>query len=279
MRPLICRTAIVLAACYYNPSNDLTAASRRSERNSSIVEAVRACILLLAASTAAAQNPAAVPCKKPSSSHKTEFPLAFRYRSSAPLDPTWARSVFDSIAGQWSHPPFKHQRTDLTFTLRRDSALKTYHVLHASGDKDFDLLAARALALAAVGHKLPPLPASYAGDSVEFIIMFGDLASYIDSASAGSDRHPPEPWDSNEKPKWPSGYRVIGGSVPVIAQFEIDTMGRVDTATIRITSAPNDDFAAAVRSVIPNWRFSPAVEQCRPVRSSYEYTQKFGTGP
>jgi hypothetical protein len=100
---------------------------------------VRACILLLlAASTAAAQNPAAVPCKKPSRSHKTEFPLAFRYRS---------------------------------------SALHTYHVLHASGDKDFDLLAARALALAAVGHKLPPLPASYAGDSVEFIIMFGDLAS------------------------------------------------------------------------------------------------------
>jgi TonB family protein len=66
--------------------------------------------------------------------------------------------------------------------------------------------------------------------------------------------------------------------VPVIAQFEIDTLGRVDTATIRITSAPNDDFAAAVRSVIPFWRFSPAVEECRPVRSSYEYTQKFGTG-
>ncbi|HSY82319.1 MAG TPA: hypothetical protein VK807_11185, partial [Gemmatimonadaceae bacterium] len=74
---------------------------------------MRACILLLlAASTAAAQNPAAVPCKKPSRSHKTEFPLAFRYRSSAPLDQNWARAVFDSIAGQWSHPPFsKHQRT------------------------------------------------------------------------------------------------------------------------------------------------------------------------
>jgi hypothetical protein len=238
---------------------------------------VRACILLLAATTAAAQAPAAVPCKKPSNSHKTESPMAFTYRSSAPLDPAWARAVFDSIAGQWSHPPFKHQRTELTFTMHRDSALKTYHVIQSSGDKDFDLLAARALALAAVGHKLPPLPVTYAGDSVVFIMLFGDLASYLDSASAGSDRHPPEPWASNEQPKWPTGYRVIGGSVPVIAEFEIDTEGRVDVATIRITSAPNDDFAAAVKSVLPNWRFSPAIEQCRAVRSSYGFTQKFGT--
>ncbi len=237
---------------------------------------MRAFALLLAATTGAAQDPAAVPCKKPSASHKTEFPLAFRYRSSAPLDPVWARAVFDSIAGQWSHPPFKHQRTDLTFTMHRDSAVKTYHVIHSSGDKDFDLLAARALALAAVGHKLPPLPATYAGDSVEFIMMFGDLASYMDSATALSDRHPAEPWGSNEQPRWPTGYRVIGGSVPVVAQFEIDSMGRVNVATIRITSAPNDDFAAAVRSVLPNWRFSPAIEQCRAVRSSYEFTQKFG---
>ena len=237
---------------------------------------MRAYALLLAATTAAAQDPAAVACKKPVASHKTEFPLAFRYRSFAPLDPAWARTVLDSIAGQWSHPPFKHQRTELTFTLHRDSVLKTYRVTHASGDKDFDLLAARALALAAVGHKLPPLPATYASDSVEFIMMFGDLASFLDSANAGADRHPPEPWASNEQPKWPTGYRVIGGSVPVVAQFEIDTMGRVDVATIRITSAPNDDFAAAVRSVLPHWRFSPATEQCRAVRSTYGYTQKFG---
>jgi len=250
--------------------------TRRSERNSSIVEFVRACVLLLAATTAAAQAPAAVPCKKPSNSHKTEFPLAFRYRSSAPLDPAWAHAVFDSIAGQWSHPRFRHERTDLAFTVRRDSALHTYHVLRSSGDKDFDLLAARALALAAVGHKLPPLPANYAGDSVEFIMMFGDLASYLDSVAGFADRHPPEPWSSNEAPKWPGGYRVTGGSVPVVAQFEIDTMGRVDIATLRITSAPNDDFAEAVRSVLPHWRFTPAIEQCRPVRSSYQYTQQFG---
>ena len=204
--------------------------------------------------------------------------MAFRYQPTAPLDPTWPHAVFDSIAGQWSRPPYKHQRTDLTFTVRRDSALKTYHVLRASGDKDFDLLAARALALAAVGHKIPPIPASYAGDSVVFVIMFGDLSAYMDSVYGSRGHQLPEPWNTNERPPWPSGYQVIGGSVPVIAEFEIDTLGHVDTATIRITSAPNADFAAAVRSVLPNWRFSPALEHCHPVRSSYHYTQNFGRG-
>ena len=231
--------------------------------------------MLLIATTAAAQTPAAVACKQRPASNKTAISMAFRYQPTAPLDPTWAHAVFDSIAGQWSRPQFKHQRTDLTFTLRRDSALKTYHVLRASGDKDFDLLAARALALAAVGHKLPPLPAAYAGDSVVFIMMFGDLTALMDSIYG--DRQLPQPWGSNEKPEWPSGYRVVGGTVPVIAEFDIDSLGFVDASTIRITSAPNDDFAAVVRHVIPNWRFSPALDHCRPVRSHYHFTQTFGS--
>lgn len=239
-----------------------------------------AALLFLVATTAAAataQDPGAASCTKRSASAKTQISMAFRYQPTAPLDPTWGRAVFDSIAGQWSRPRYQHERTDLTFTIRRDSALKTYHVLRASGDKDFDLLAARALALAAVNHKIPPLPATYAGDSVVFVIMFGDLAAYVDSVDASRDRQLPQPWPTNDMPKWPSGYRVVGGSVPVIAEFEIDSTGRVDASTLRITSTPNDDFAAAVKSVIPGWRFSPALEHCHPVRSSYHFTQSFGT--
>jgi len=201
--------------------------------------------------------------------------MVYRYHAFAALDPAWARQVFDSIAGQWSHPRFRHERTDITFTLRRDSALKTYHVLRSSGDKDFDREAARALALAAVGHKLLPLPATYAADSVVFVIMFGDLKDYMDSVYASSDRQMPEPWSSNEPPEWPAGWRVTGGTVPVVAEFVIDSTGRVDASTIRVTNAPNEDFAATVRTAISRWRFTPAIEHCRPVRSTYRFTQTY----
>jgi Gram-negative bacterial TonB protein C-terminal len=235
--------------------------------------------LLLFTGPAVAQDTAAAshaPCKLQSHEHRTTVAMAFRYQPFAPLDPTWARAVFDSVAGQWPHPPFKHERTDLSFILRKDSALKTYHVLHSSGNKDFDLIAARALALAAVGHKIPPFPASYLGDSVTFTIMFGDLADYMDSIYANTDRQAPQPWASNEKPKWPAGWTVTGGTTAVIAEFEIDSVGHVDPMTIRISQAPNDDFAAQVRTVIPNWRFTPAMEHCRPVRSTYRFTATFG---
>lgn len=238
-----------------------------------------ALLLLIAATTAAAaaQDSAPIACKNRPASSRTQIAMAFRYHPTAPLDPTWARAVFDSIAGQWSRPRYKHERTDLTFTIHRDSAVKTYHVLRASGDKDFDLLAARALALAAVNKKIPPLPASYAGDSVVFVVLFGDLHAYMDSVSGTKDRQLAEPWPTNEMPRWPTGYRVIGGAVPVMAEFDIDSTGRVDASTIRITSAPNEDFAAAVKSVIPGWRFSPQLEHCHPVRSSYHFAQSFGT--
>ncbi len=235
-------------------------------------------LLLLPFTAAAAQDPAVGTCKpRHSGSAAIHYSMAYRYQPTAPLDPAWAQSVFDSIAAQWNRPRFRHERTDLTFTMRRDSALRTYHVLRASGDKDFDLLAARALALAAVNKKIPPMPASYLGDSVVFVVMFGDLDAYTDSVSASNDRQMAQPWATNPSPKWPTGYRVIGGSVPVLAEFDIDSTGAVDLATLKITSAPNDDFAAAVRTVIPSWRFSPALVHCRPVRSTYHFVQTFGS--
>jgi outer membrane biosynthesis protein TonB len=203
--------------------------------------------------------------------------MSFQYRPTAPLDPVWARAVFDSIAAQWNRPRYRHERTDLTFTIRRDSALKTYHVLRASGNKDFDLLAARALALAAVGHKIPPMPANYLGDSVVFVMMFGDLDAYTDSLTAASDQQPALPWATNPPVTWPRGYRVTGGSVPVIAEFDVDSTGAVDLDTIKITSSPNDDFAAAVRTAIPTWHFWPALDHCRRVRSTYHFVQSFGS--
>jgi TonB C terminal len=240
-------------------------------------------LLLAVATTATAQDsvpatpapPAA--CKKLTGEHKTQVSMAFRYQPTAPLDPTYARAVFDSIAGQWARPRFKHERTALTFTLRRDAEVKTYRLVRSSGDKDFDRVAARALALAAVGHKIPPLPATYAGDSVVFELMFGDLADYMDSVGALSDQQLAQPWPTNEVPQWPARWKVTGGSAPVVAEFEIDSTGRVDASTIRITNAPNADFASSLRSVIPYWRFYPAVEHCHRVRSKYHFTETYGS--
>jgi TonB family protein len=234
--------------------------------------------LLLIAAPVAAQDTTArpAPCKLLSHEHKTTEPIAFRYQPFAPLDPTWARAVFDAIASQWAPPPYKHERTEIYFVLHKDSALKSYRVIHASGNKDFDLIAARALALAAAGHKIPPFPASYLGDSVTFVLMFGDRPEHMDSLYATTDRQLPQPWSSNERPRWPAGWTVTGGTAPVVAVFDVDSTGRVDPATIRISQAPNDDFAAAVMEVVPRWRFTPAIEHCRPVRSTMHFQVNYG---
>lgn len=59
-------------------------------------------------------------------------------------------------------------------------------------------------------------------------------------------------------PIYPDSLRHAGVSGEVRAQFVVDTTGRVDARTIKITSATNQAFAASVRAALPKIRFTPA---------------------
>ena len=51
-----------------------------------------------------------------------------------------------------------------------------------------------------------------------------------------------------------------------LAQFEVDTTGRVNIASFKILRKSHDLFEAAVRSALPNMRFLPAEIGGRKVR-------------
>jgi TonB family protein len=50
----------------------------------------------------------------------------------------------------------------------------------------------------------------------------------------------------------------VGVAGEVVAQFVVDTLGRVDSASIKVTRSSAPDLEAAVRSVLPRYRFEPA---------------------
>ena len=57
----------------------------------------------------------------------------------------------------------------------------------------------------------------------------------------------------------------IQGSV--IAQFVVNANGTVDTATFKVLKSSTPDFTAAVRQVLPSWRYAPArADNGAPVR-------------
>lgn len=90
-------------------------------------------------------------------------------------------------------------------------------------------------------EKLPPIEL---GDSIK-------LEFQVDSAVVR--------YDNAAAPAYPETMlrRRIEGSV--IVQYVVDTTGRADTATFRVLSATHNDFARAVRDVLPLMRFRPAM--------------------
>jgi protein TonB len=77
------------------------------------------------------------------------------------------------------------------------------------------------------------------------------------------------------RPRYPDQLRGAGVSGRVIAQFVVDTLGRVEPASIVIREAAHGLFANAVRAVLPSLRFKPAEAGGHKVRMLVELPFEF----
>ncbi len=69
---------------------------------------------------------------------------------------------------------------------------------------------------------------------------------------------PVAPVPGTGSPRYPDILRSASVEGEVLAQFVVDTTGRVEVATFKVIRKSHDLFEAAVRSALPNMRFLPA---------------------
>lgn len=81
--------------------------------------------------------------------------------------------------------------------------------------------------------------------------------------------------DGNASPRYPSVLERSGVEGEVVAQFVVDTTGRAEMSTFEILRSTNELFAAALRDVVPRWRFLPAVAAGRRVRQVVQVPVRF----
>jgi protein TonB len=74
----------------------------------------------------------------------------------------------------------------------------------------------------------------------------------------------PQPGQPN--PSYPDMLRSGNVEGEVLAQFVVDTTGRAEMSTFKVLKSSNDLFTAAVKSVLPRWRFVPAETGGRKVK-------------
>ena len=60
------------------------------------------------------------------------------------------------------------------------------------------------------------------------------------------------------KPRYPELLRQAGIDGRVLVRFVVDTLGRIDPASVQILSSTHDQFTRAVRDALSGFRFRPA---------------------
>ena len=63
---------------------------------------------------------------------------------------------------------------------------------------------------------------------------------------------------NTQRPRYPDILKSAGVEGDVLAQFVVDTTGRVELNTFKVLKTSHQLFEAAVRSALPNMRFIPA---------------------
>lgn len=74
------------------------------------------------------------------------------------------------------------------------------------------------------------------------------------------------PLAGNPKPEYPSMLQSGRVEGEVLAQFVVDTTGRVDMSSFRTIQATNELFVQSVRRALAEWKFRPAEVEGRKVK-------------
>ena len=84
-----------------------------------------------------------------------------------------------------------------------------------------------------------------------------------------------EPMPGTRAPDYPEALREGGVQGVVVAQFVVDSAGRVEAASFRVVSSGHALFSAAVKSAVERARFSPAKLGGLPVRQLVQQSFSF----
>lgn len=83
---------------------------------------------------------------------------------------------------------------------------------------------------------------------------------------------------NNAQPNYPGMLQSQGVAGQVIAQFTVDTTGRVEPNSFKVIESSHDLFTSAVRNVLPRMRFQPAEVGGRKVRQLVQQPFVFSIG-
>lgn len=203
-----------------------------------------------------------------------DYSVTIVVRDTTFSDSAYLRPILAEIARSWPVTlPLPRLSLDVALDIFRDGTAADPRVTRSSHVREFDNRA-RAAVRVAVTDTLWPLPERYGRDTLHALVRFGPPdAERALVQTWYSVAKPPKPRRDNPQPDYPADRRA---GQQVIAGFTVDTLGRVDSASVVILSSTDEDYSAAVLAVLPRWRFSPStIRGCKVARTiRWEFSGK-----
>jgi TonB family protein len=205
-------------------------------------------------------------CWKPSAE---DFSVTAAVADTTFHDSAYARTLLGAVIERWQVPvPLAMRRTDVSALVHRDGRMSDVKLHRRSYYLDYDQRAERAVKTVADERVFDSLPLRYHRDSLPVVFRFGDPTA--DSAVAQffmSFPKPPQPEPGNPMPEYPEEAAREGVTGRVTVTFLVDSMGAVDTASVRVLDSPHPALTRAVLDVLPRWHFKAAnLRGCRMAR-------------
>ena len=88
-----------------------------------------------------------------------------------------------------------------------------------------------------------------------------------------------ERYDWSAAPAYPPDLAALGAEGVVRAFYVVDTLGSVDTASVRVVYSDDPGFTASVLAALGQMRFKPATKAGRPVRQEVQQQFRFRLRP
>jgi hypothetical protein len=112
-------------------------------------------------------------------------------------------------------------------------------------------------------------------------LPFGPMAPFVPDTvySVLQVDHMVERYETSAAPIYPPDLLAIGAEGLVQAIYVVDTMGLVDTTTIRVVRSDDPRFTQSVRNALGQMRFRPATRAGKNVRQLVEQKFRFRITP
>jgi TonB family protein len=123
-----------------------------------------------------------------------------------------------------------------------------------------------------ISDKLPPVDVSH-GPPLDSLLLAaggssgGDPRGRLGRLDVAGDTMSAREWVGSEalmrvvkqaKPRYPESLRQAAIDGHVLVQFKVDTLGKIDPASVTILSSTHELFSRAVRDALGGFQFRPA---------------------